>query len=84
LLALLFPIFFPGDNLDNEAKSTYVVEHDIVRALVSIVDVVGLYLILNGKRLITVMGDIEVKIISVGLGWAFSELLTSHFLDIIF
>ena len=84
IIKLLFPIFFPSDNLDSESKITYVVEHDIVRALVSMIDVVGLYYVFEGKRLISVMGDIEVKIISAGLGWAFAELLTSNFLDIIF
>ena len=47
-------------------------------------DVVGLYFVLNAKRLVNVMGDIEVKILSVGLGWAAAELLTTNFIDIIF
>ena len=79
LLALLFPMIFPGDNIeiDSATQTTFVVEHDILRALVSVIDVYGLYYIINDKKLITIMGDIEVKILSVGLGWAFSELLTT-------
>ena len=86
LLALLFPIIFPGDNveIDSATQTAFIVEHDILRALVSVIDVYGLYYIINDKKLINIMGDIEVKILSVGLGWAFSELLTTQLLDIIF
>lgn len=60
------------------------IEHDILKALVSVIDVVGLYLVLNAKRLVTIMGDIEIKILAVSLGWAAAELISTHFLDIIF
>ena len=55
----------------------------MLRAVVSVIDIVGLYLLFNSKRLVSVTGDIEVKIIAIGLGWAAAELLTSHFLSII-
>ena len=89
LLAILFPIMFPSDEFLEEAasslvKTPFVIEHDILKAMVSTVDIVGLYLLFNSKKFITVMGDIEIKIISIGLGWAAAELATTHFLDIIF
>lgn len=84
----MFPIFFPSEEFEattNDAsKSTFVIEHEILRAVVSTIDIVGLYFLFNSKRLIYIMGDNDIKIISVGLGWAFAELLTSNFLDIIF
>ena len=86
LLAILFPIIFPVQDFDetDSTKSSFVLEHDILKAVVSVSDVIGLYLIFTAKRLINVMGDIEIKILSVGLGWASAELLTTNFLDIIF
>ncbi len=59
-------------------------EHEILRALVSVIDIAGLYLLFNAKKLVNVMGDIEVKLVSIGLGWAAAELLTTHFVNIIF
>lgn len=59
------------------------IEHEILKGVVSCIDVVGLYFLFNAKRLINVMGDIDIKILSVGLGWAAAELLTTNFLDII-
>ncbi len=90
ILAFMFPIFFPSEEFEGNAvnettkSSAFVVEHEILRAVVSTIDIVGLYMLFNSKRLIYIMGDIEIKIISVGLGWAFADLLTSNFLDIIF
>ena len=88
ILAILFPLVFPSQDFVEEtsgdARATFVVEHDILKAVVSVVDLIGLYLLFNAKRLISVMGDIEFKILSVGLGWASAELLTCNFLDIIF
>lgn len=55
-----------------------------MRAVVSTIDIIGLYFLFNSKRLVSVMGDIDIKIISIGLGWAFAEMLTSNLLDIIF
>ena len=78
---------FPGVDFGDESgdkEPTIVLEHDILRALVSIIDVAGLYFVLNAKRLVTIMGDIDIKILAIGLGWAAAELLTSNFLDIIF
>lgn len=84
----MFPIFFPSEEFEattnDSSKSTFVIEHEILRAVVSTIDIVGLYFLFNSKRLIYIMGDNDIKIISVGLGWAFAELLTSNFLDIIF
>ncbi len=48
------------------------------------IDVVGLYMVIDAKRLVNVMGDNDVKLLAIGLGWSAAELLTSHFLDIIF
>ena len=59
-------------------------EQDILKALVGAVDIVGLYLLLNAKRLITIMGDYHIKILAIGLGWAGAELLTSNFINIVF
>jgi len=76
---------FPGDDFgDDEQGGKFVVEHDILRALVSCVDIAGLYYVFNGKRLMNIMGDVDVKIVAVGLGWSAAELLSSNFLDIIF
>ncbi len=83
ILAILFPIIFYSSNIEG-AQTTFVLEHDLFKALISVIDVYGLYYILNDKKLITVMGEIQVKILSVALGWAFAELLTTQFLDIIF
>ncbi|CDW73298.1 UNKNOWN [Stylonychia lemnae] len=86
ILAIAFPLIFPGDDFseDDEQGSKFQVEHDVLRALVSCVDIVGLYFVLNAKRLMTIMGDLDVKIVAVGLGWSAAELVTSNFLDIIF
>ncbi len=88
ILAFMFPIFFPSEEFEETItagkSSAFVVEHEILRAVVSTIDIIGLYMLFNSKRLIYIMGDIEIKIISVGLGWAFADLLTSNFLDIIF
>ena len=84
LLAILFPLIFPNQDFDETDHSSFIVEQDILKAVVSASDVIGLFLVFNAKRLINVLGDIEVKILSVGLGWATAELVTTHFLDIIF
>jgi hypothetical protein len=84
LLALLFPIFFPGDEFDESAQNASSPEQEVLKCLVNVVDVVGLYFVLNAKRMTNVMGDIENKILSIGLGWAAAELATTHFIDIIF
>ena len=85
ILAIVFPIMFPGDDFgDEEQGGKFVIEQDILRALVSCVDIVGLYFVFQGKRLQTIMGDVDVKIVAVGLGWSAAELATSNFLDIIF
>jgi hypothetical protein len=60
------------------------VEQDILKAVVGIVDVIGLYIVFNAKRMITVLGDINVKIMAIGLGWAAADILSSNFIDIIF
>jgi cellobiose-specific phosphotransferase system component IIC len=48
-----------------------------------VVDLGGLFLVLGGKRLASVMGDVSVKILGVALGWAAAELLASNFVSII-
>lgn len=48
------------------------------------IDLVGLYILFNWKKLITVMGDIDIKILGVGLGWAAADLATNNFLYIVF
>lgn len=80
---------FPSSEFDEADQATggaaaFVFEHDVLKAIVSCVDIVGLYFLFNAKKLINILGDIEVKILAIGLGWAGAELLTSHFLDIIF
>ena len=52
--------------------------------LIGLLDVVGLYILFNWKKLITVMGDIDIKILGVGLGWAAADLATNNLLYIIF
>lgn len=86
ILAIAFPIVFPSEDFgdDGDQASKFIVEHDILRALVSMIDVVGLYMVIDAKRLVNVMGDNDVKLLAIGLGWSAAELLTSHFLDIIF
>lgn len=87
ILAVAFPILFPGDDFGGEEEGNagkFIVEHDALRAFVSVIDIIGLYLVINGKRLSNVMGDIDVKLVAVGLGWAAAELASTHFLDIIF
>ncbi len=85
----MFPLVFPSSQQDIEdagntqANDEVVIEHEMLKGIVSVVDVVGLYFLFNAKRLINVMGDIDIKILSIGLGWAAAELLTTHFLDII-
>jgi hypothetical protein len=56
----------------------------MLKAIIGVVDIVGLYILFNGKRLVNVLGDIDIKILSIGLGWAFAELITGNFVDIIF
>jgi hypothetical protein len=51
--------------------------------VIGVIDIVGLYILFNGKRLVNVLGDIDIKIMSIGLGWAFAELLTGNFINII-
>ena len=84
LLALLFPIVFPSDDLDDQEHQKSSIEHDVLKGLVSMVDIFGLYLLFNAKKLIAIGGEIEIKVIAIGLGWAAAELATSNFLDIIF
>ena len=52
--------------------------------MVGLIDVVGLYIIFNAKKLINVMGDTHIKILAIGLGWAAAELMAGNFLNIIF
>jgi hypothetical protein len=47
--------------------------------VVGLLDVVGLYVIFNWKKLFTVMGDIDIKILGVGLGWAAADLAFNNF-----
>jgi hypothetical protein len=54
-----------------------------MKALVGVLDVIGLYFVLNAKRMISIMGDIHIKILAVGLGWAAAEILTSNFISIV-
>eukprot|EP00347_Sterkiella_histriomuscorum_P010744 403375086 len=90
IMAIVFPIVFPSEDFaaENEGGSgsdtTFVVEHDVLKALVSMIDLVGLYYIINAKKLFTVMGDIDIRLISIGLGWAAAELVTTHLLDVVF
>lgn len=51
--------------------------------IVGILDVIGLYILFSQKKLFTVMGDIDIKILGVGLGWAAADLATNNFLYII-
>ena len=48
------------------------------------VDMVGLYFVFSDKKMLAVAGDIDVKVLSVGLGWATAELATTYLVDIIF
>jgi len=48
------------------------------------IDLIGLYYVINAKKLFTVMGDIDIRLISVGLGWAGADLVTTNFLNVIF
>ena len=82
-LALLVPIFFPFHDYTDEQDVSYNVEQDILKAVVGAVDVAGLYYLLNSKKWLTVMGDIHVKILSVALGWALAESITTNLLSII-
>jgi hypothetical protein len=51
--------------------------------VIGVLDIVGLYILFNGKRLVNVLGDIDIKILAIGLGWAFAELLTGNFINIV-
>lgn len=82
---MLFPSEDFAAEIDPLSTGTkFVVEHDMLRALVSMIDLVGLYYVINAKKLFTVMGDIDIRLISIGLGWAAAELVSTHFLDVIF
>ena len=48
------------------------------------IDLVGLYYLINSKKLFTVMGDVDIRLISIGLGWAAAEIFASNFLNVIF
>lgn len=87
-MAIAFPIMFPSEDFSVQNELTgndshFVVEHDVLKAFISMLDLVGLYYVINAKKLFTVMGDIDIRLIAIGLGWAAAELVTSHFLDVI-
>lgn len=84
LLAFLFPLVFPSQGEDYSQRKDWVLEHDILRSVVSTVDIAGLYFVLGGKRLLAIAGDLEVKILAVALGWATAELASTHLIDIVF
>ena len=52
--------------------------------MISVIDVVGLYLVFRGKNLLAMAGDLDIKILSVALGWAAADLASTHLVDIIF
>jgi hypothetical protein len=56
----------------------------MLRGLVNMLDLVGLYYVINAKKLFTVMGDIDIRLLSIGLGWAGADIITGHFLNVIF
>ena len=76
---------FSGDEVEEAAEQkTFILEQDVLKALVGVLDVVGFYILFSSKKMINILGDIDIKILSIGLGWAAAELVTTNFIDIIF
>ena len=85
ILAILVPIFIHSDDLvDDSEEKSFIFAQDLLKAVVGMVDLIGLYILFNSKRLVNILGDIDVKIMAIGLGWAAAELLSHNFLNIFF
>lgn len=48
------------------------------------IDLAGIYYVLNSKQIFTVMGDSNIKVLAVGLGWAAADSITNNFLSVVF
>ncbi len=83
LLAVLVPLISPGDDIEEVENHPSAIEHDILKGIVGLLDIVGLYILFTSKRLLYVMSDIDIKILSIGLGWAAADIVTSNIIDII-
>ncbi len=61
----------------------FVFEQEILKGVIGVVDIVGLYIILNSKKFIGI-SDPLVKTLAVGLGWGCAEIMSNNLMYIIF
>ena len=86
LLAVLASLFFSHDDYEDEdsGNKSLFIGQDILKCVIDVVDLFGLYYLLNQKKLVSVSGEPYLKILAVSIGWAAAELLFSNLLNIIF
>eukprot|EP01080_Neovahlkampfia_damariscottae_P007192 gene7192-11508_t len=78
-LTQLVKIFLMATFIGPSSGETFDLSQEILKTIISSIDIIGIYLILNAKAL---QGDKDIKILSVGLGWNYGEVITSKLLPL--
>jgi hypothetical protein len=65
----------------SSGENSFDITQEVSKAIISLVDILGIYFVLNSKA---VLGDKDAKILSVGLGWNYGEIITSKILPLWF
>lgn len=76
-------MFFPAEDFEEVEYHPSHVEHEILKGIIGLCDVIGLYILFDSKKMISFIGEADIKIMAIGLGWAAAELFTNNFVNII-
>ena len=83
-MAILVPLVFPAeDAFEGMLMEEFVLEQEVLKGVIGVVDIVGMFILLNAKKFIGI-SDPTVKTLSVGLGWGVAELLSNNVMYIVF
>ena len=77
-LAILVPVVFHSSPVE---ETTFSLEHEILTAFLGIIEMCALYYILSSKKTLNV-GDMKVKLLSIGIGWSAAELISKNLIYI--
>jgi len=83
-MAIFVPVLFPADSISagDDSGTEFIMEQEILKAVVGLFDLVGLYFLLSAKKLISV-SELRIKLLAVGLGWAAADLAIHNFMYVV-